>query len=186
MYGRHCWESEAQCPEFHFLTRSQVIGGCQIALTGKASQQALPKCLSGELKQLVVSSTHRIPKVREIASRYLNRLLVSFPSLMCDPHLVFAILEVLTLLQRGTENEFVNEVRNIITARPLDLSNGFDSMSQPGNIIPNEPRFRFSWPIIIKSAEKFLIIFCAMQIPGLSWLWVGPLWNYSRHYRSFE
>ena len=121
-----------------------MIGGCQIALTGKASQQALPKCLSGELKQLVVSSTHRIPKVREIASRYLNRLLVSFPSLMCDPHLVFAILEVLTLLQRGTENEFVNEVRNVHRCSSTRLSNGFDSMNQLGNIIPNEPRFRFS------------------------------------------
>jgi len=32
---------------------------------------------------------------------------------MCDPHLVFAILEILTLLQRGTENEFVDEVRNV-------------------------------------------------------------------------
>jgi len=163
-----------------------VIGGCQIALTGKASQQALPKCLSGELKQLVVSSTHRIPKVREIASRYLNRLLVSFPSLMCDPHLVFAILEVLTLLQRGTENEFVNEVRNVHRCSSTRLSNGFDSMNQLGNIIPNEPRFRFSWPIIIKSGEKSLTIFCAMRIPGSNWLWAGPLWNYSRHYRSFE
>ncbi|KAF5358382.1 hypothetical protein D9756_001382 [Leucocoprinus leucothites] len=87
----------------------QVIRGCQTALTTKASQQALPKRLSSELKQLVISSTHRIPKAREIASKYLNRLLVSFPSLMCDPDLVFAILEVLTLLQRGTENEYVNE-----------------------------------------------------------------------------
>ncbi|KXN92250.1 Phosphatidylinositol 4-kinase stt4 [Leucoagaricus sp. SymC.cos] len=87
----------------------QVIRGCQAALTTKASQQALPKRLSGELRQLVISSTHRIAKAREVASKYLNRLLVSFPSLMCDPHLVYAILEVLTLLQRGTENEFIDE-----------------------------------------------------------------------------
>jgi len=29
---------------------------------------------------------------------------------MCDPVLVFAILEVLTLLQRSCENEYVDEV----------------------------------------------------------------------------
>lgn len=30
---------------------------------------------------------------------------------MCDPPLVFAILEVLTLLRRACENEFTDEVR---------------------------------------------------------------------------
>lgn len=29
---------------------------------------------------------------------------------MCDPQLVYAILEVLTLLQRATENEYIDEV----------------------------------------------------------------------------
>ncbi|XP_006457944.1 hypothetical protein AGABI2DRAFT_64231 [Agaricus bisporus var. bisporus H97] len=87
----------------------QVIRGCQIALTVKASQQALPKRLSQELRKLVISSTHRIANAREIASKYLNRLLMSFPSLMCDPQLVYAILEVLTLLQRATENEYLDE-----------------------------------------------------------------------------
>ncbi|KAF8163506.1 hypothetical protein B0H34DRAFT_795214 [Crassisporium funariophilum] len=75
----------------------------------KASQQALPKHLSAELHALVVSSTHRIGKARDIASKYLNRLITSFPSLMCDPLLVFAILEVLTLLQRACENEYIDE-----------------------------------------------------------------------------
>lgn len=30
---------------------------------------------------------------------------------MCDPTLIFAILEVLTLLQRACENEYIDEVR---------------------------------------------------------------------------
>lgn len=45
-----------------------------------------------------------------MASKYLSRLITSFPSLMCDPSLVFAILEVLTLLRRSCENEFTDEV----------------------------------------------------------------------------
>lgn len=70
----------------------------------------MPKSLSGELRHLLVLSTHRIAKARDVASKYLSRLITSFPSLMCDSQLVFATLEVLTLLQRSCDNEFVDEV----------------------------------------------------------------------------
>ncbi|KAJ6591860.1 1,3-beta-glucan synthase component-domain-containing protein [Mycena vulgaris] len=87
----------------------KVIRGCVSSLNAQASQQALPECLSTELRSLLICSTHRIAKARDIASKYLNRLITSFPSLMCDPPLVFAILEVLTLLRRACENEFTDE-----------------------------------------------------------------------------
>ncbi|KAH9852668.1 atypical/PIKK/PI4K protein kinase [Lenzites betulinus] len=87
----------------------KVIRGSISDLNGQAAKQALPSGLSRELRVLLVASTHRIPKAREIAARYLNRLITSFPSLMCDPPLVFAILEVLTLLRQATENEFLDE-----------------------------------------------------------------------------
>ena len=92
----------------------KVIRGAISDLNGQAAKQALPSGLSIELRALLVESTHRIPKAREIASRYLNRLITSFPSLMCDPPLVFAILEVLTLLRQATENEFLDEVWGLI------------------------------------------------------------------------
>lgn len=79
-------------------------------LNTRAAQQALPECLSSELRTLLICSTHRIAKARDVASKFLNRLISSFPSLMCDPPLVFAILEVLTLLRRSCENEFTDEV----------------------------------------------------------------------------
>ncbi|THH29581.1 hypothetical protein EUX98_g4604 [Antrodiella citrinella] len=84
-------------------------------LNSQASQQCLPLELSKELQQLLVCSTHRIARVREVASKYLNRLVQSFPSLMCDPPFVIAILEVLTLLRRACENEFSNEDNPIYT-----------------------------------------------------------------------
>ncbi|TFK42384.1 hypothetical protein BDQ12DRAFT_676115 [Crucibulum laeve] len=87
----------------------KVIRGCINDLNAQVVQQALPKTLSLELRDLVIGSTHRILKAREIASKYVNRLITSFPSLMCDPLLVFTILEVLTLLQRACENEFIDE-----------------------------------------------------------------------------
>lgn len=74
----------------------------------------MPELLSEELRRLLVATTHRVARAREVASKYLHRLLTSFPSLMCDEHLVFAILEVLTLLQRACENEYIDEVRNTV------------------------------------------------------------------------
>ncbi|EEB95493.1 hypothetical protein MPER_05532 [Moniliophthora perniciosa FA553] len=92
---------------------AQVIRGCIADLNTQASQQALPESLSSELQKLLVGSTHRVVKARDVASKYLNRLISSFPSLMCDPPLVFAILEVLTLLRRACENEFIDEFNPI-------------------------------------------------------------------------
>lgn len=80
-------------------------------LNNKASRQVLPTELSNELGVLLRWSTHRIDKARDIALGYLNRLITSFPSLMLSSSLVFAILEVLTLLRKACENEHYDEVR---------------------------------------------------------------------------
>jgi phosphatidylinositol 4-kinase len=90
--------------------REQVIRGCISDLNTQAAEQALPNHLSTELCNLLVSSTHRTARARDVASKYLNRLITSFPSLMCDPKLVYAILECLTLLRRACENEYTDEV----------------------------------------------------------------------------
>ncbi|KAI0064541.1 hypothetical protein BV25DRAFT_1930940 [Artomyces pyxidatus] len=82
-------------------------------LSLQAREQSLPGELLNELQTLLIGSTHRVAKARVISSKYLNRLITSFPSLMCDPPLVFAILEVLTLLRRACENEYVDEYNPI-------------------------------------------------------------------------
>ncbi|KAK0463795.1 uncharacterized protein EV420DRAFT_1520089 [Desarmillaria tabescens] len=87
----------------------KVIRGCINDLNAQAAQQALPEALSSELRALLLCSTHPVARARDIAFKFLNRLISSFPSLMCDPPLVFAILEVLTLLRRSCENEFTDE-----------------------------------------------------------------------------
>jgi phosphatidylinositol 4-kinase len=81
-------------------------------LNHQARTQSLPGELLGELQVLLISSTHRVAKARTVASKYLHRLITFFPSLMCDPPLVFSILEVLTLLRRSCEGEYVDEVRH--------------------------------------------------------------------------
>lgn len=80
-------------------------------LSTQIIEHSLPKSMSAELQSLLVASCHRIGKVRDIAAKYLYRLITSFPSLMCDAPLVCAILEVLTLVRRACEGEFTDEVR---------------------------------------------------------------------------
>ncbi|RDB21005.1 Phosphatidylinositol 4-kinase stt4 [Hypsizygus marmoreus] len=114
----------------------KVIRGCIADLNSQASQQVLPQCLSSELRALLIYSTHRIEKARDIASKYLNRLITSFPSLMCDPPLVFAILEVLTLLRRSCENEFIDEYNPVYefhserTGITLQLTDNYETRNE--------------------------------------------------------
>jgi len=106
----------------------KVIRGCIGEMNAQASEQALPGHLSEELRKLLVGSTHRISRARDVASKYLNSLVTSFPSLMCDPPLVYAILECLTLLRHACENEFTNEVTNIAFRRSSQLTSGYSTI----------------------------------------------------------
>ncbi|CAE6468907.1 unnamed protein product [Rhizoctonia solani] len=72
-------------------------------------QHSISPALSAELRKLLVASTHRIAKIRELAMKYLQRLITAFPSLLCDPPFVVALLEVLTLMHRACEGEFTDE-----------------------------------------------------------------------------
>lgn len=97
------------------LIAKKVIRSCLSDLNARASQQALPDCLSAELCKLLVDSTHRIEKCRKLAANFLDQLVTTFPSLMCDPPLVFAILEVLTLLRNAVEDTYLDEVSRLDT-----------------------------------------------------------------------
>lgn len=88
----------------------QIITDAIQELLYQARTQSLPGELLSELQVLLTGSTHRVAKARAVSSKYLHRLIMSFPSLMCNPPLVFSILEVLTLLRRSCEGEYVDEV----------------------------------------------------------------------------
>jgi len=157
----------AYCQFGNSLSTTQVIRGCITDLNTKASQQALPDCLSSELRTLLVLSTHRIEKARDIASKFLNRLITSFPSLMCDPPLVFAILEVLTLLRRSCENEFTDEVRtNFKTNTRTQLQ--ICSITLSMNFIRRDLASRCSLPMITRLVTTSWASYTAMPIAGSS------------------
>lgn len=81
----------------------------------------MPDTVFEEVRKMIVATTHRYTKVRQIAVKYLNAILTSFAALMCDRKIVFTLLEVLTLLRRSCEDELVDEVcdRNTLCCRPL-------------------------------------------------------------------
>ena len=79
------------------------------------SRQTLQTGLSDELRVLLTRSTHRINKARDAAFGCLNRLITSFPSLVRNPSLVLATLEVLALLCKACENEHYDEVRAVLS-----------------------------------------------------------------------
>ncbi|KAA1469432.1 atypical/PIKK/PI4K protein kinase [Dentipellis sp. KUC8613] len=91
----------------------KIIKDSVAELSLQAQEQSLPKETPKELQSLLVGSTHRVSKARVVASKYLNSLITSFPSLMCDPSLVFAMLEILTLMRRACENELIDEFNPI-------------------------------------------------------------------------
>lgn len=68
------------------------------------------QAVSDELKRMLIASTHRFRKVREVAMKYLNAILTSFAALMCDRRIVFVLLEILTLLRRSCEDTLTDEV----------------------------------------------------------------------------
>ena len=96
-------------------------------------QHSISPSLSQELRKLLVASTHRIAKVREIATKYLQRLITAFPSLLCDPPFVVATLEVLTLMQRACEGEFTDEVCNELSLHVVDIK------LQPTSVYASSP-----------------------------------------------
>ncbi|KAG8880085.1 phosphatidylinositol-4- kinase [Tulasnella sp. 332] len=86
-----------------------VMRGFVAGLSTKIVDHSLSPGISTELRLILVASTHRVARTRDLAMKYLNRLMTAFPSLMCDAPLVFAILDVLTLLRKACEGEFTDE-----------------------------------------------------------------------------
>ena len=138
-------------------------------LSRQAVEHSLPGLISQELRNLLVSGCHRVTVARTVAMKYLNRLITSFPSLMCDPPLVYAILEVLTLLRKACEGEYTDEVHNYIVHMSirLDLLALFSSIRSI-IIIRSWPISVWSYPIPIEQGMKYSLVCSLMQPTGLA------------------
>lgn len=161
----------------------QVIRGSISNLNSKASEQSLPRELSAELRELLVCSTHRVKQAREIASRYLHRLITSFPSLMCDPPLVYAILEILTLLRQACDNEYYDEASSFLLRLlllPFTLAHNTScSTTLCTSSTLGGPGSHSSCRTITKSAGTYSRNCSATPRTGSVWLWLVHPWSCS-------
>ncbi|KAM0756315.1 hypothetical protein T439DRAFT_296348 [Meredithblackwellia eburnea MCA 4105] len=62
-----------------------------------------------QVKAILLQCCHQYSKVRSVSLRYLNELVSSFPSLICDSSVVTSLLELLTALRRACQAEFLDE-----------------------------------------------------------------------------
>lgn len=73
----------------------------------------MPSQVSTEVCDILVACTHRYRKVREVALGYARQILETFSALMCDRHVVFTLLEILTLMRRSCELQYTDEVSTV-------------------------------------------------------------------------
>jgi phosphatidylinositol 4-kinase len=69
----------------------------------------LPSNIPEEVRKMLIGTTHRYAKVREVALKMSNTIITSFAALMCNREIVFTLLEILTLMRRSCEDELTDE-----------------------------------------------------------------------------
>ncbi|KAF9436184.1 phosphatidylinositol-4- kinase, partial [Entomortierella beljakovae] len=62
-----------------------------------------------QIRNLVIACAHRLKRVSTLATKWVHRMLSSFPQLMCDKNLLTLVLEVSELLWLSCENELTDE-----------------------------------------------------------------------------
>ncbi|GAA5996000.1 hypothetical protein JCM11641_004683, partial [Rhodosporidiobolus odoratus] len=78
-------------------------------LSVKVTEHSLSPLIHQQIGQILLQTTHRSQRTRETALRYLDNILTSFPSLVCDLEVVTVMLELLTLLRRSCLSGFLDE-----------------------------------------------------------------------------
>jgi phosphatidylinositol 4-kinase len=68
--------------------------------------------LCSELSNLMIATAHHLGKVHELATKYFDSIVTSFPLLLCNRKLLFLLLEVIELVWQSCEAEYANEVCN--------------------------------------------------------------------------
>lgn len=107
-------------------------------LAYQVQEHALDPRVASEVKNFLLGCCHRVEKVRSVSARQLDRLVGTYPSLLCDESIVVAMLEMLTLLRQSCEGQYRDEyypVYHYTSERAgiaFDLS---DSYSQRNEIL---------------------------------------------------
>ncbi|KAF9355760.1 phosphatidylinositol-4- kinase [Mortierella sp. NVP85] len=70
---------------------------------------AIDDTVRTQVRNVILGCAHRLKRVSSLATKWVHRLIVSFPQLMCDKALLTLALEVSELLWLSCENELSDE-----------------------------------------------------------------------------
>ncbi|KAF9427764.1 phosphatidylinositol-4- kinase, partial [Podila epigama] len=68
-----------------------------------------------QVRNLVIACAHRLRKVSSLSTKWVRRMIVAFPQLMCDKSLLTLVLELSELLWQSCENEMTDEYSPVYT-----------------------------------------------------------------------
>ena len=63
-----------------------------------------------EVREVLLETCHQYSKVRSVATKYVDDLFHNFPSLLCAEKVITTLLELLTVVRRACQAEYVDEV----------------------------------------------------------------------------
>ncbi|GAA6000790.1 1-phosphatidylinositol 4-kinase STT4 [Rhodotorula paludigena] len=86
-----------------------VLSAYIARLSTQVPQHAMDSSAYAQVRAVLLHAADCDPQVRETALKYLDNLLTSFPSLVCNLGVVTVMLELLTVLRRSCLDEFTDE-----------------------------------------------------------------------------
>ncbi|GAA5861639.1 hypothetical protein JCM8547_000691 [Rhodosporidiobolus lusitaniae] len=87
----------------------RVLATYQAHLSAAVTSHALEPGAYKEVREILLCTADAKQRTRETALRYLDNLLSSFPSLVCDLGVVSVMLEMLTVVRRACASEYLDE-----------------------------------------------------------------------------
>ncbi|KAF9381697.1 phosphatidylinositol-4- kinase [Podila verticillata] len=93
----------------------QVINVFMSEAQTKVLGHSLDDNVRQQVRNLVIGCTHRLKKVSTLSNKWVQRMIVTFPQLMCDKALLTLVLELSELLWLSCENEMTDEYCPIYT-----------------------------------------------------------------------
>ncbi|KAF9328773.1 phosphatidylinositol-4- kinase [Podila minutissima] len=87
----------------------QVINVFMSESQTKVLAHSLDDSVRQQVRNLVIACTHRLKKVSTLSNKWVQRMIVAFPQLMCDKALLTLVLELSELLWLSCENEMTDE-----------------------------------------------------------------------------
>ncbi|KAG0096965.1 phosphatidylinositol-4- kinase [Podila epicladia] len=87
----------------------QVINVFMSESQTKVLAHSLDDSVRQQVRNLVIACTHRLKKVSTLSNKWVQRMIVTFPQLMCDKALLTLVLELSELLWLSCENEMTDE-----------------------------------------------------------------------------